>query len=203
VRDELHDDLEYPEDAERPGYHAWLERRGNAPQTWNFRPSYTHAEVWIPQEFERYIGKELRNLHVVDVGGGNGVLARPWWEERQAHLTIYDVMLPSELGNANGICADVEEIVEICGERSFDIIQCTEVIEHMRKRKGERVIELFKKVARVGILITTTAGYTTQPPQLDNPFQEHVSGWLPTEFQQLGFEVTMHMDYQIAAFWKR
>ncbi len=39
------------------------------------------------------------------------------------------------------------------------------------------------------MIIFTPCGFLAQPATTDNPYQEHVSGWLPDEFRQRGYVV--------------
>ena len=73
--------------------------------------------------------------------------------------------------------------------KSFDAILCSEVIEHLTKEEGCKLIKKMEKWARKKIIITTPNGYLWQNGYDNNPLQEHKSGWSVKELERLGFKV--------------
>jgi hypothetical protein len=74
---------------------------------------------------------------------------------------------------------------------SYDTIYLLDVIEHMEKEEGKKVIELAKEIARVQIILFTPIGFMPQEQKGTEPdawgyngwaWQTHKSGWLPEEF---------------------
>lgn len=74
--------------------------------------------------------------------------------------------------------------------KSFDIVLCTQVIEHLDKEAGRGLITEMEKIARRHVVISTPVGtYKNRPPS-DRPYLEHRSAWLPDELKALDYHVT-------------
>jgi hypothetical protein len=72
---------------------------------------------------------------------------------------------------------------------SFDIIFASEVLEHLSKEDGRKLLAKMTLWAKHKVIITTPNGYVHQDGYDANPFQNHLSGWTPAELQSLGFKV--------------
>jgi len=75
-------------------------------------------------------------------------------------------------------------------EGSFDAVILIEVVEHMKKKDGLRLLEKAERWARKKIVLTTPNGYMPMPPSDGNSHQEHLSGWDVDELKNMGFEVS-------------
>ena len=73
--------------------------------------------------------------------------------------------------------------------KSFDAVLCLEVLEHLTKEEGHRLIKKMENWARKKIIITTPNGYLYQDSYDKNPMQAHKSGWDTEELEKLGFRV--------------
>ena len=73
--------------------------------------------------------------------------------------------------------------------KSFDIILCSEVIEHLTKKNGIKLIEKMSIWARKKVIITTPNGFLPQYTFDDNVLQNHISGWDSNELEELGFKL--------------
>jgi ubiquinone/menaquinone biosynthesis C-methylase UbiE len=73
--------------------------------------------------------------------------------------------------------------------KSFDCVMCLEVLEHMTKEEGLKLIEKMKKWARKKVIITTPNTFVWQDEIDNNPLQAHVSGWSAKELRNIGFKV--------------
>lgn len=73
---------------------------------------------------------------------------------------------------------------------SFDCALATEVLEHLDKQEGLKMIKEMERVAKKKILLTTPNGFLpTYPGPNDNPDEAHLSGWTVDELKDLGFKV--------------
>ena len=80
--------------------------------------------------------------------------------------------------------------------KSFDIVLCSEVLEHLTKENGIKLIKKMGVWARKKVIITTPNGFL---PQEDfdnnvlhfdnNVLQNHISGWDYSELKELGFKL--------------
>lgn len=70
----------------------------------------------------------------------------------------------------------------------FDVATCVEVIEHLPKDDGVKVMRELERVARV-VIISTPNIWISQYAYDDNPFQKHLSKWSARDFAKRGYEV--------------
>lgn len=72
---------------------------------------------------------------------------------------------------------------------SFDAVIAIDVIEHLEKEQGWRLLSEAERVSEFKVVILTPNGYVRQSPYDDNPYQVHRSGWNPEDFLSRGYEV--------------
>jgi ubiquinone/menaquinone biosynthesis C-methylase UbiE len=73
-------------------------------------------------------------------------------------------------------------------DREFDAGTCIEVIEHLQKGDGLKLLKELERVTRV-VIISTPNKDISQKAYDDNPFQIHLSRWSPSDFTKRGYEV--------------
>ena len=74
--------------------------------------------------------------------------------------------------------------------KSFDCALAIEVLEHLTKEDGLKMIKEMERVAKEKIILTTPNGFlATAPGPKDNPKEIHLSGWRVNELKKLGFKV--------------
>jgi SAM-dependent methyltransferase len=149
----------------------------------------------------KYIQKELVGCEtVLDLGCGRGFnsplqgmaltqalgvdIFQPYLEECR-QKDIY----------SGYIQADIREIE--FKDSPFDAVLMLEVLEHLTKEEGRRLLDRCASWARKKVIISTPNGYLWQDRYDNNPFQEHKSGWSVEELRNLGFSVTGFLG------WKR
>jgi hypothetical protein len=116
---------------------------------------------------------------------------------------------------------DWETVVNKFGEKSVDTVFLLDVIEHLDKKTGERLLKLTEKIARRQIVIFTPLGFVEQKKLHDGKdawglngaeWQEHKSGWLPEDFDEsweiiackdfhLNNNIGEKLDEPFGAFW--
>lgn len=76
------------------------------------------------------------------------------------------------------------------GDGVVDVSWCSDVIEHLPKADGKRLLAEMGRVSRRGVVVRTPVGFHPQDPEdvpwevdlvVRNPHQRHVSGWVPEE----------------------
>lgn len=91
------------------------------------------------------------------------------------------------------IKGDIVEISKklIREKKKFDVVFCSQVIEHIDRKKGEEFLGLIDKLAKKKIIIGTPRGFMEQPHAFlgDNPHQVHKSGWSEDDFRRRGYKV--------------
>jgi len=88
----------------------------------------------------------------------------------------------------NYIIGDVRELP--FKDKSFNCAISIEVIEHLKKDDGLKMIKEMERVAKDKIILTTPNGFLpTYAGPNDNPEESHISGWTCEELEKLGFQV--------------
>ena len=90
------------------------------------------------------------------------------------------------------IISDVMDISEKIDPKSFDSVIALDLIEHLSKPNGIRLIEIMESIAIKNLIIFTPNGFLRQEAFDSNPWQEHISGWDIEEMENLGFDVFGH-----------
>lgn len=84
---------------------------------------------------------------------------------------------------------NVLEAAQKFGPKSFDCVWAIDLIEHLNKEDGYRLIKDMEMVAKKRIVIFTPNGFLAQDDYDGNPWQIHKSGWFAEEFLRLGYKV--------------
>lgn len=87
------------------------------------------------------------------------------------------------------ILGDVMKLKTLLKQRKFDAVVALDIVEHLEKKDGWKLLSEMEKVARKKIIILTPYGFTQQHPYEKNPYQIHKSGWYPKELEELGYKV--------------
>lgn len=73
--------------------------------------------------------------------------------------------------------------------KSFDAVLCSQVIEHLQRDKGLKLIEMSELIAKYKVVIGTPVGYVLPGYLNGNPLLIHKSGYFPSEFEDKGYSV--------------
>lgn len=73
--------------------------------------------------------------------------------------------------------------------KSFDAVILIDVLEHLTKKQGEVILKSAEKWARKKVVIYTPNGFFSLKNIDDNPYQSHLSGWVPRELKKRGYRV--------------
>lgn len=85
---------------------------------------------------------------------------------------------------------DVLSVEDRFGPKSFDVVMALDVIEHVTKEDGWRLLTALESVARARVMVFTPNGFLPQGEREGNPLQVHRSGWTTEEFRRRGYRVT-------------
>lgn len=81
---------------------------------------------------------------------------------------------------------DVRRINEIFPQKSFDCVLASDLIEHLTKEDGFKLIYRMERIAIRKVIIYTPNGFLPQRAEYGNVLQEHRSGWTVKEMRKLG-----------------
>ncbi|HMK39216.1 MAG TPA: class I SAM-dependent methyltransferase, partial [Bacteroidota bacterium] len=84
--------------------------------------------------------------------------------------------------------ADVRTIGSLFPARSFDACIALDLIEHLTKEDGFRLLEDMERIASRRVIIFTPNGFVPQQSR-EGDLQEHLSGWEAGEMRRLGYDV--------------
>lgn len=90
--------------------------------------------------------------------------------------------------------ADILGWLQQAASDSVDTVLACCVIEHMPKDVGNALLTEMKRVCKRQAIVFTPNGFVPQPPDPDNPANEHVSGWTVGEFRRADFEVRFGLN---------
>ena len=73
----------------------------------------------------------------------------------------------------------------------YDVVFFSQVIEHVTRNQGEKILDEIEKIAKKRIIVGTPRGFMEQPDEFldDNPYQVHRSGWTIADFTKRGYKV--------------
>ena len=140
-------------------------------------------------KFLEYIldNKEIKSL--LDIGCGRGVY-KVFRKFDSIGIDIFpeNIRLAKENGNYKEVIeADINNIEY--KENSFDAIVCIDVIEHIDKASGEKLLEKIERIAKKIVIVNTAWGYQKIPKRNDNVYLNHLCGWWPNEFEERGYKI--------------
>lgn len=150
----------------------------------------------------RDLAADRQKLRVLDIGSGNGT---PWQMtalyagEVNVDLTTIDAFKPNSTqhgfsgfkgqGKMKRLWGDALDVLAKLESNSFDLVIALDIIEHLSKVDGYRLLYEMNRVSKRGIGLSCPNGFSWQPPSPLNPFQAHISSWEAKEFRQMGFAV--------------
>ena len=153
---------------------------------------YTYKSLFF--KYDVVIEKKIKGCkNLLDVGCGSFSPVKTF--NKNIHCVGVDAFIPSiEKSKALGIHdeyvqLDVMEILNHFGPNSFDAVVALDLIEHLSKEDGFKLLDLVESIAVKKIFIYTPNGFLEQGDRENNPWQVHLSGWTPDDFRKRGYKV--------------
>lgn len=154
------------------------------------------ARPYIPFTTLNTIWRSLdkQEQSVLDVGCGNGWAMAFINRQRQFYTVGIDIFRPylayakKQLTHDDYVLGDIRKLP--VKKKSFDVVICLEVLEHLEKEDGRQLLEEMKAIARRQVIISLPVGRFPQHPEIgDDPYQEHKSSWQPGELRYYGYKI--------------
>lgn len=158
---------------------------------------FQYSLPWTyPAEIKKLIP---RNSTVLDVGCGDGHLAH--WINYEGEYKIVGIDINKmELEIASKrvtrhnkpifeelLAVDLTQKIPF--KRKFDVVLCSQVVEHLQKDKALDLIQKIEKFAKKRIIVATINGFFQFNHRVLGKYDVHLSGWSPSEFISQGYTV--------------
>ena len=91
----------------------------------------------------------------------------------------------SKIHNAY-ILGDIRKLNSLVKKKSFDAVIALDVIEHLKKKDGYRLLASMERASRKRVILVTPNGFVPQYNK-DNRLQAHLSGWNIEDFAKAGY----------------
>jgi SAM-dependent methyltransferase len=105
---------------------------------------------------------------------------------------------------------DVLDIDKEFKPNSFDCVVALDLIEHLTKEDGNKLIDKMEVIAKEKVVIFTPNGLLPQGEWDNNPWQVHKSGWSTEEMRKRGYDVIgingwkpLRGEYTAVRFWPK
>lgn len=83
---------------------------------------------------------------------------------------------------------DIKKLNILVKKKSFDAVIALDVIEHLKKEDGYKLLDDMEKAARKKVILVTPNGFVPQYNK-ENNLQAHISGWTTQDFRNKGYRV--------------
>jgi SAM-dependent methyltransferase len=136
---------------------------------------------------------DKRGESILDVGCGKGESIIHIDKHRRFFRVGVDIFEPylkesQRQGTYDGVAlCDIRMLP--FERKTFDIVMCMDVLEHLTKQDGRNFIAQLEQIARRQVIIESPAGTCIQQPLEGNLYMEHKSTWTATELISLGYKV--------------
>lgn len=92
------------------------------------------------------------------------------------------------------IKGDVTNLPTGVKSKKYDVVFCSQVLEHLTKAKGEKALNEWERLSKKRIIISTPVEFIPydrieSSQEEKNPHQKHLSGWQIKEFASRGYQV--------------
>jgi len=87
------------------------------------------------------------------------------------------------------VLGDIRQLDQFFQPGQFDACIASDVIEHLHKEEGHKLIRDMERIASKKVIFTTPSGFLPQGRATQDDLQTHHSGWDPSEMRAKGYRV--------------
>ena len=153
------------------------------------------ARPYVPFTVLNTVWRSLdkRTKSILDIGCGEGEPMKFINRHKRFYTVGVDVFEPyidecKRQGTHNEyVLCDVQNLP--FPRKSFDIVLCMELLEHLEREAGQKLLETMEEIACKQVIISTPVGAYKQYAYDENPHQEHRTIWGPDELRKRGYKV--------------
>jgi SAM-dependent methyltransferase len=155
---------------------------------------YYRIYTRIFPDYVREINKELYGCKsVLDLGCGDNSPLRHFPGKIHAEgVDAFPVSIEKSMTKGihnNYHIMNVMDIDRKFGTDSFDCVIALDLIEHLSKEDGLKLLKKMETIARKKTIIFTPNGFLPQSAHGGNIWQIHKSGWTVKEMENMGYKV--------------
>jgi len=136
---------------------------------------------------------DLSGKNILDVGCGYGFPMETINRSRKFETVGVDIFAPylkdcqkKKIHN-NYVLCDVNYLP--FRDKTFDVVICLEVIEHLNKNDSINLILRLETIARKQVILSTPVGWCHQHESDSNKYMSHKSAFELKEFKKIGYNV--------------
>ena len=158
------------------------------------------AEIIQPY-IKNYISPEDS---VLDLGCGNGASLRNFKMKYSMGIDIWEQYLPMAKDVYTEVKQyDIRKILEIIKPNSFDVVLAIDIIEHLERGEGKKLICDMISISTKCVIIYTPLTFSDNIKNVigtwakGNPYQIHKSLWVEEDFKIHGFKMQYYPNPQV------
>jgi hypothetical protein len=149
-------------------------------------------DAQLERELEAEISGSCRTLLDLGCGYDSPIRRASPRLERSVGVDLFEPYLQRSV--AAGIhteyrCMNVMDVGAGFAPGSFDCVVALDLIEHLSREEGFRLLQLMETLATRKVIVFTPNGFVPQDAIDGNPFQRHRSGWTVGDMRERGYRV--------------
>jgi len=156
-----------------------------------------YIKVFHKYEYEvvRAIGNDCKSLLDIGCGAKTPIKSRTARISDKIHCVGVDSFKSSIIESKRKhlhneyVLMDVLKISEKFKPKSFDCVVALDLIEHLKKEDGLKLLNVMESIAKKRVIIHTPNGFQPQKEFDNNSGQVHLSGWTPEEMKKRGYKI--------------
>lgn len=137
---------------------------------------------------------------VLDLGCDRGDFMEEISKDRKWEITGVELYEDSiQVAKESGIYqqvikGDITKLPKEVTRKKYDLVFCSQVLEHLPKNKGEKALKEWEELAGKKIMVSTPKGFIPYEKievhkDENNPHQQHLSGWQIKELRDKGYKI--------------